>query len=138
MTELLHKNEVYDIVGAAMEVHRVLGCGFLEGIYQEALQIELTERSIPYLPQQELSVYFKSRRLKKTYIADFIAFGKIIVEIKALPRLTSLEEAQILNYLKAAGLEVGLMINFGSTSLTRKRYVLSNQGIVDGLSKAIK
>lgn len=84
MVDLLFKEEVYAIIGAAIEVHRVLGCGFLEAIYQEALEIELTERQIDFVPQKELSVYYKNRLLRKTYINDFVAFDKIIIEVKAI------------------------------------------------------
>ena len=114
MTDLLCKEEVYAVVGAAMEVYNVLGPGFLEAVYQEALEIELTDRNIPFESQKELTLYYKGRRLKKTYVADFVAFGKVIVEIKALGCLTTREESQLLNYLKGTGLEVGLLANFGS------------------------
>ena len=127
MAELLYKDEVYAIIGAAMEVHNVLGCGFLEPIYQEALEIELTVRGIPYVSQQVLRVSYKGNLLKKAYVADFVAYGKIIVEIKALTQLSSLEEAQILNYLKATDNEVGLLINFGAEKLGWKRMVLSKK-----------
>ena len=125
MTELLYKDEVYAIVGAAMEVHRILGCGYLEAVYQEAMGIELAERKIPFLPQVELPLHFKGRLLKKSYFVDFIAYEKIIVELKAQDQLTSREEAQILNYLKASGKEVGILINFGIERLQWKRIVLS-------------
>ena len=125
MTELLYKDEVYAIVGAAMEVHRILGCGYLEAVYQEAMGIELAERKIPFLPQVELPLHFKGRLLKKSYFVDFIAYEKIIVELKAQDQLTSREEAQILNYLKASGKEVGILINFGIERLQWKRIILS-------------
>ena len=127
MAELLYKDEVYAIIGAAMEVHNVLGCGYLEPIYQEALEIELTVGGIPYVSQQVLPVSYKGNLLKKAYVADFVAYGKIIVEIKALTQLSSLEEAQILNYLKATDNEVGLLINFGAEKLGWKRMVLSKK-----------
>lgn len=123
MVDLIYKNEVYAIVGAAMEVHRVLGRGFLEAVYQEAMGLELRERSIPYAPQVELEVRYKNYHLKKFYVADFIAFEKIIVEIKAINQLSSLEESQLINYLKATGYEVGVLINFGADSLEWKRMV---------------
>ena len=124
MTELLCKDEVYAIVGAAMEVYNVLGPGFLEAVYQEALEIEFTERDIPFEAQQELRIAFKGRYLKKTYTSDFLVFGKVIVELKALDHLTSHDEAQLLNYLKATGMQVGVLINFGSASkLEWKRMV---------------
>lgn len=114
MSELLAKDEVYNIVGAAMEVYNEKGVGFLEAVYQECLEIELGIRGIPFAPQKELPVYYKGRLLKKTYQADFVCYEKIIVEIKALDRLSANEEAQILNYLKSSNFEVGVLINFGS------------------------
>ena len=121
--ELLFKEEVYAIIGAAVEVHRELGPGFLEAVYQEALEIELARRRIPYQARQALPVYYKGQRLKKEYEADLICYEQIIVELKALDRLSGREEAQLLNYLKATGLEVGLIINFGP-SVEVKRMVL--------------
>jgi GxxExxY protein len=111
---LLLKDEVYAIVGAAIEVHRELGSGFLEAVYQEALELELISRQIPFVPRQSLTIYYKTRPLKKEYEADLICYQQIIVELKALSKLSSREEAQLLNYLKATGLRVGLLINFGS------------------------
>ena len=124
MAELLYKDEVYALVGAAMEVYNELGPGFLEPIYQEAYSIELSIRQIPIVPQQELKVVYKGRPLRKAYVADFVAFDKIIIEIKALDQLTSREEAQLINYLKATNMQVGLLINFGSEkNLEWKRIV---------------
>jgi GxxExxY protein len=125
MTELLYKEEVYAIIGAAKEVHRTLGCGFLEAVYQEALEMELAEREIPFVAPQELEICYKGKPLKKVYIADLVAYGKIIVELKAIDELTSLEEAQIIHYLKATGMQVGVLINFGAESLEWERKVLS-------------
>jgi GxxExxY protein len=127
MQELILKEEVYAIVGAAMEVHREKGFGFSEPVYQECMELELVDRRIPSQPQQEMRLWYKGRPLKKTYVADFIAFGKIIVELKALDKLTSREESQVLNYLKASGLEVGVLVNFGAPSLEWKRIVLTNR-----------
>jgi len=128
MTDLLYKDEVYAIVGAAMEVYNVLGPGFLEPVYQEALGIEFTSRSIPFEPQKELHISYKAHRLEQKYKADFVVYGKIIIEIKALDYLTSREEAQLLNYLKATGWEVGVLINFGSDGkLEWKRRVLTRK-----------
>jgi GxxExxY protein len=114
MPALIHKDEVYGIVGAAFEVYNVLGAGFLEAVYQEALEIELTNRGIPFVSQKELRIFYKGQPLRKTYTPDFVAFEKIIVEIKALDHLTTREQAQLLNYLKATGFEVGVLINFGA------------------------
>jgi GxxExxY protein len=127
VTTLIYKDEVYTLIGAAMEVYNVLGPGFLvEPVYQEALAIEFAERLIPFQAQKELRIPYKGRYLDKTYVADFVVLDKIIVEIKALDRLTSREEAQLLNYLKATGMQVGVLINFGSTGrLEWKRMVLT-------------
>ena len=127
MEELILKDEVYSIVGAAMEVHREKGFGFSEPVYQECMEIELMDRRIPSEPQTEMQLSYKGRPLKKTYVADFVSFGKIIVELKALDKLTSREESQVINYLKASGLEVGVLLNFGAPSLEWKRIVLTNR-----------
>jgi len=128
MTELLCKEEVYAVIGAAMEVYNILGSGFLEAVYQEALEIEFTERGVPFEPQKELRITFKERYLKKSYTADFFVFGKVIVEIKAIDHLTSHDEAQLLNYLKSTGCKVGVLINFGAASkLEWKRRVWTTQ-----------
>jgi len=123
--EILSKEEVYKIIGAAIEVHKELGNGFLEGVYQEALEIELTSRNIPFKPQAPLRIKYKDLVLKKEYMADLICFESIIVEIKALGKLGGNEESQVINYLKATGLKVGLLVNFGSVGkLEWKRFVL--------------
>ena len=122
--DLLYKEEVFKIVGAALEVHRELGPGFLEGVYQEAFEMELAERGIPFEPKKRLYIHYKGRKLQKEYEPDELAYGKIVVEIKALERLSGTEEAQILNYLKASGMRVGLLINFGSVGkLEWRRFV---------------
>ncbi len=123
MNNLLYKEEVYAIVGAAMEVHRTLGCGFLEAVYQEALEIELARRGIPYLPQKELPIEYKGTLLKRVYVADFVIYDKVIAEIKANNGLTTIDETQIINYLKATGMRVGVLINFGKESLEWKRKI---------------
>src|SRR5262245_57375154 len=115
MVDLLLKDEVYAVIGAAIEVHRELGHGFLEPVYQEAMEIELRDRGVPFEAQKSLFIRYKGRPLKKEYVADLICYGQIIVELKALEQLSGKEEAQILNYLKATGLRVGLLINFGSS-----------------------
>jgi GxxExxY protein len=124
MTELLYKNEVYQIIGAAMEVHRELGSGFLEAVYQEALEIELQQQSIPYEREKPLFIYYKGNKLIRTYSADFLCYGSIVVELKALSQLTGDHESQLINYLKATKLRVGVLINFGNKSLEYKRMIL--------------
>ena len=122
--EIFLKDEVYQVVGAAIEVHRELGGGFLEAVYQEAFEIELVSRDVLYKSQAPLKIKYKDRYLEKGYIADLICYDSVIVEIKAMGRLGGNEEAQILNYLKATGLKVGLLINFGSAGkLEWKRLV---------------
>jgi GxxExxY protein len=125
MSEIILKDEVYAIIGAAIEVHKTLGCGFLEPVYQEALEIELRTRGIPFQAQKLLNINYKGRELQKEYVADLVCYEKIIVELKALNQITGKEEAQILNYLKITGMKVGLLINFGTTRrLDWKRFVL--------------
>lgn len=114
MDNLLYKAEVFQIVGAAMEVHTELGNGFLEPVYQESLEIELGLRKIPFDAQKSLHLFYKTFELKKEYIPDFVCYDKIIVEIKALNNLTNIEIAQLINYLKATKLKLGLLVNFGS------------------------
>ena len=113
------------IIGAAMEVHRQLGPGFLEAVYQEALAIELADRRTPFQREQELPIDYKGRRLPCKYRADFVCYEDIIVELKAVQLLSGTEEAQVLNYLKATSLERGLLLNFGRPSLEFKRLVFS-------------
>ena len=124
MSELIFKEEVYAIIGAAIEVHRELGPGFLEPVYQEAFEMEMRERGIPFEAQKTLTISYKGRALRKEYIAESVCYGRIIVELKALDRLSNSEESQIINYLKASGLRVGILINFGSSGkLEWKRFV---------------
>jgi GxxExxY protein len=120
---LLYKEEVFKIVGAAMEVHNQLGCGFLEGVYQEALEMELSARGIPFIPQQELSIKYKGAALRKFYVADLVAYQKIIVELKAAEALKPVDKAQVIHYLRATGFEVGVLINFGSEKLEWQRFI---------------
>ena len=122
--ELILKDEVFQIIGAAIEVHRELGNGFLEAVYQEALELEMASRDIPVLAQTSLKIRYKDRTLTKEYFPDLICFNSIIVELKALNKLDGNEEAQIINYLKATGFHVGLLVNFGSVGkLEWKKYV---------------
>jgi GxxExxY protein len=113
MVKLLLKEEVYAVVGAAMEVYNELGPGFLEAVYHEAMEIELGQQGIPFQSQVRLQISYKGQILRKEYEADLITHNQLLVEFKALNRLSSQEEAQLLNYLKATGHRVGLLINFG-------------------------
>ncbi len=125
MDNLLYREEVFDIIGAAIEVHKELGDGFLEPVYQESLEIELTLRKIPFESQKILQLFYKDIELKKKYIPDFVCYDKIVFEIKALDRLSNIETSQILNYLKATKMRVGLLINFGSVGrLDWKRFIV--------------
>ncbi len=123
MDKIVFKEESYKIIGACMEVHRELGNGFLEGVYQEALEIEFKNQGIPYEREKELKIYFKGIELRKRYNADFICYEKIIVETKALSNLTDDHLGQVLNYLKATQFKLGLLVNFGQPKLEYKRIV---------------
>jgi len=118
--------ETYNIIGAAMAVHRELGHGFLEPVYQAALEREFQLRKIPYQREVDIPVFYREEPLPVSYRADFICYSSVIVELKALTKLTSTEESQVINYLKATGHERALLINFGALSLQHKRLVLSN------------
>ncbi len=122
----LKDEQTHAIIGAAMKVHGQLDPGFLEAVYQEALAIESMARSIPFKRELELPVHYKGRVLTCSYRADFICYESIIVELKALQSITGVEQAQLLNYLKATEFERGLLLNFGSPSLGFKRMVFSN------------
>jgi GxxExxY protein len=125
MAELIFKEEVYRIVGAAIEVYNELGAGFLESVYQEAMEMELMDRKIPFQPLVPLRIKYKDRVLQKQFVADLICFGAVLVELKAIDRISKREEAQALNYLKATGIRVAVIINFGDpTELDWKRVVL--------------
>ena len=108
-----------------MEVHKVLGVGFIESVYEEALAIEFDLRTIPYERQKSIDVFYKDR-LAKQLVCDFILYEKIVVELKAIKKITELETAQVLNYFKATGLNLGLLFNFGSNSLEYKRLINTN------------
>jgi len=114
MSELLYKDECYSIQGAAFEVYNEMGNGFLEAVYQECLEKEFTDREIMFNAQPELQIQFKDKPLVKKYIPDFICYNKIIVEIKGVREISNEHIAQVINYLKATGLKLGLIINFGS------------------------
>ncbi len=112
MAEMIYQNESCSIMGACFEVYKEMGCGFLEPVYQECLQLELAAQGIPFRPQIELTLHYKGKLLEQTYKPDFIYFDKIIVEIKAVKELTSEHRAQVHNYLHATGYKLGLLVNF--------------------------
>lgn len=114
--------DTYAVIGAAMEVHRVLGRFLVEPVYQAALEWEFTERRVPFVAQVALPVYYKRVRLQTAYRGDFLCFDKILVELKAIDCLSKKEETQIINYLAVSGLKLGLLLNFGSSSLQYKRF----------------
>jgi GxxExxY protein len=113
----------YKIIGCAMEVHKELGCGFLEAVYQEALGREFADQGIPFKSQPVIQIAYKGKPLDKTYQPDFVCYEEIIIEIRAISSLSGVEEAQLINYLKATGLKVGLLLNFGAKSLEHKSFV---------------
>ena len=121
---LIYKEEVFQVIGACMEVHKKLGHGFLEPVYQEALEYELSLQGIPFSAQSPVTITYKDKILEKQYIADFIVFDRFIVEIEALTSYDPSNIAQVLNYLNATGLPLGLLVNFGSKSLEWKRVVI--------------
>ena len=125
-TEDKRDPQTYAIIGAAMEVHRRLGHGFLEAVYQEANAVEYSTQNIPFEREVLLVVKYRGAALECRYKADFICFGEVLVELKALDRLSGREEAQVINYLKATGLSRALLINFGAPSLEYKRLVFTH------------
>lgn len=112
--KILYKTECFDIQAALFEVYREMGCGFLEAVYQECLMKEFICRNIPFIAQPELKLSYKGQFLQKTYVPDFVCYDLIIVEIKALPETTGAHKAQVINYLKATAMRLGLLVNFGA------------------------
>jgi GxxExxY protein len=120
--DFLHKDLTGEIIGAAMEVHKTLRSGFLESVYEEAMAIELDLQNVPFERQKPIDVFYKGR-LAKQFFCDFIVDGKVLVELKAIKKLTEIEDMQVLNYLKATGFQLALLINFGVPSLEFKRII---------------
>ncbi len=118
--------QTHQVIGAAFEVHRVLGCGFLEQVYQDALAVEFAERDITYEREVLLRVLFKGKTLAAFYRPDFICFGQVMVEIKASVHITPVDMAQMINYLRASGIDRGLIINFGGKCLELRRVIFSH------------
>ncbi|MFC1677204.1 GxxExxY protein [Planctomycetota bacterium] len=124
-SDLLYSELTRPIIGAAMEVHKILGAGFLESVYEEVIAIEFGLRKIPYERQKKIDVIYKGR-FAKQFVCDFIVYDKIIVELKAIKKNLDVERAQVLNYLKATDLNLGLLLNFGNSSLEVKRLISTN------------
>ena len=120
---LISQKETYSIIGACLTVHKKLGSGFLESVYQEALEIEFSKLNIQFDRQKKLPVFFSDVKLKKYFVADFVCYNEIIVEIKVMPFITQQSQNQVINYLKSTNSTLGLLINFGSSSLTWKRFI---------------
>ena len=123
MSEILFKDESYAIIGSCMKVHSELGSDFLEAVCQKALEKEFTKRDIPYKRQQKLSVYFDGQKLNKYYVADFLCYNSIILELKVCSLFSQGQTKQLMNYLKATNKKLGILINFGGPSLTYKRII---------------
>jgi len=123
MGTLLFEEETYKVIGACMTVHREMGSGFLESVYQEALENELEEQGISFERQKKIAIYYKGKTLKKYFMADFVCFDSIIVELKSTAFMHQTGESQLINYLKATNYKIGLLINFGESSLQWKRFI---------------
>ena len=121
--DILYKEFPYQIVGAALDVHNQLGCGFMEKVYQEAFAITLQERDIPFEREKPVSVFFHEKKLSCPYICDFMVDNKIIVELKAVQKMEEIHKAQLINYLHMTGLQLGILINFNDTSLNPVRLI---------------
>ena len=121
--DFIYEDSTYKIIGIAMKIHRDLGAGFLEAVYEEAMIIELKEVKIPFKNQVEIDIYYRKKKLDKKYRADFIIDEKILVEMKGISSLTEVNDAQMINYLKATKLRIGLILNFGRSSLEWKRII---------------
>ena len=134
-TEILYKEDSYKIVGACFEVYREKGCGFLEPVYQECLEIELRLQGIPYTPKKPLALEYKGNPLRATYEPDFICYEKIVLELKAVSELADEHRAQVQNYLKATGLKLGLLVNFGHYPKAQVERIAAERGRYGHLPK---
>lgn len=124
MNKLIHAGETHALLGACFELYKEKGCGFLEAVFQECLELELADRKIPFQAQPLLNLEYKGRPLKQKYQPDFVCFGKVILEIKAVSKLTDEHRAQLHNYLRATGLRVGLLVNFGHFPLVEHERIV--------------
>ena len=122
MANFIYKQETHDIIGAAMTVHRYLGCGFTEKVYQDALEQELLALEIPYVREQPVYVTYRDVQLKTQFVPDYICYEKIIVELKAVKELDDVHRSQAINYARIAGFNLALLINFGEASLVKERF----------------
>jgi GxxExxY protein len=125
----IEDRQTYEIIGAAIEVHNELGCGFLERVYREPFAIELAAREIPFEREKTYRVVYKGRPMAATYLVDFVCYGEVLVEIKALGNIGPLEHAQVINYLRVSGHRRALLLNFGAKSLQFKRIVCDPDAI---------
>ena len=123
MANIFFKEESYKIGGAIFAVHQALGCGFLERVYQDALEIEFKDRHIPYEREKQIQIMYKGKQLGEPYRADFVCYGKIIVELKAVDELCGIHRSQVVNYLKDTGFKLGLLVNFGEEFANVERIV---------------
>lgn len=130
-TELLYQNESFKILGACFEVYREKGCGFVEPVYQECMELELTLQGVPFTAQPPLALEYKGRPLNSKYVPDFICYERIVLELKAVTGLTNEHRAQVLNYLKASGLRLGLLVNMGHYPTAQVERIIAERGRYD-------
>ena len=128
MSGIIYPDESYALMGACFHVYKAMGCGFLENVYHECLEIEFEEQGIPFESYKELKLCYRNKQLNQTYRPDFVCYDKIIIEIKAVSNLVDEHEAQIINYLNATGFKLGILVNFGHyPKLEHKRFVLTEK-----------
>ena len=118
----IYKEETYNIIGAAMEVHKVLGCGFTEKVYQDALEKEFIREGIPYWREKPMKIKYKGEELRSEFVPDFVCYEKIIVELKAVQELDDLHRSQAINYTHVSNMKLALLLNFGAKSLEKERF----------------